>query len=379
MKVLFFQWDAFMQKGIEAALKELNIEYDTFYYTMKDWDNDSELESSLDRYIAVYKNVYDCVFSVNFSPVISDLCNRLKLPYISWVYDCPINIRRTEVLKNKCNTIYFFDRIQAQHYMENGVAGAKHLPLAADVDTFRPALAKDDNYACDVAFVGKLYKSDYSYISNYQDVYMKGYLEGIVETQQKLYGGYIIDDCINDNIMKHINENFANVSNGSYSVIKPEVTYALATEVTSRERFMALALLQNRCNVNLYSTDVDERLNNVNNRGYIDYYSQMPKAFYNAKINLNISLKIIQSGIPLRVLDVLACKGFLITNYQAEIMEYFTPGKDLVVYEDIKDLIAKVQYYLDNEDERLWIADNGYKKVKENFKVKDRIDSILRN
>ena len=62
--------------------------------------------------------------------------------------------------------------------------------------------------------------------------------------------GYIIDDCINDNIMKHINENFTNVSNGSYSVIKPEVTYALATEVTSRERFMALALLQNRCNVN---------------------------------------------------------------------------------------------------------------------------------
>ena len=40
----------------------------------------------------------------------------------------------------------------------------------------------------DVAFVGKLYKSDYSYISNYQDVYTKGYLEGIVETQQKLYG-----------------------------------------------------------------------------------------------------------------------------------------------------------------------------------------------
>ena len=57
--------------------------------------------------------------------------------------------------------------------------------------------------------------------------------------------------------------------------IRDRVTYALATEVTSRERFMALALLQNRCNVNLYSTDVDERLNNVNNMGYIDYYSQM--------------------------------------------------------------------------------------------------------
>ena len=76
---------------------------------------------------------------------------------------------------------------------------------------------------------------------------MKGYLEGIVETQQKLYGGYIIDDCINDNIMKHINENFANVSNGSYSVIKPEVTYALATEVTSRERVTCTFAEQVQC------------------------------------------------------------------------------------------------------------------------------------
>ena len=64
MKVLFFQWDAFMQKGIEAALKELNIEYDTFYYTMKDWDNDSELESSLDRYIAVSKKYTTVCFQL---------------------------------------------------------------------------------------------------------------------------------------------------------------------------------------------------------------------------------------------------------------------------------------------------------------------------
>ena len=97
--------------------------------------------------------------------------------------------------------------------------------------------------------------------------------------------------------MKRINENFANVSNGSYSVIKPEVTYALATEVTSRERFMALALLQNRCNVNLYSTDVDERLNNVNNMGYIDYYSQMPKPFFIQRFTFIISLKIFKRSL----------------------------------------------------------------------------------
>lgn len=46
MNILFFQWFAFMQKGIENALKKMNVSYDVFYYDMKDWDNDGELEKS---------------------------------------------------------------------------------------------------------------------------------------------------------------------------------------------------------------------------------------------------------------------------------------------------------------------------------------------
>ncbi len=31
MKLLFFQWHSFMNKGIERGLKELDIPYDTFF------------------------------------------------------------------------------------------------------------------------------------------------------------------------------------------------------------------------------------------------------------------------------------------------------------------------------------------------------------
>ena len=225
--------------------------------------------------------------------------------------------------------------------------------------------------------VGKLCKSDYQYISQYQDEYVRGYLEGIVSTQEKLYGCYIIDDCVNETMMKCINDNFSKVSGGTYSVIKPEVTYALATEVTGRERFKVLALLQNRCRVNLYSSDKDDRLSGVKQCGPVDYYNQMPLAFNQAKINLNISLKAIQSGIPLRVFDVLGCGGFLITNYQHEIAECFEDGRELVIYEDIPDLIAKVNYYLAHEDERKRIAQNGYEKVKSEYTFERRMKEIL--
>lgn len=34
MKLLFFQWHSFMNKGIERGLKELEIPYDTFFISL---------------------------------------------------------------------------------------------------------------------------------------------------------------------------------------------------------------------------------------------------------------------------------------------------------------------------------------------------------
>ena len=39
-KILFYQWNAFMQRGIEDALKALHIDYDTYYDIPKNWDKD---------------------------------------------------------------------------------------------------------------------------------------------------------------------------------------------------------------------------------------------------------------------------------------------------------------------------------------------------
>jgi hypothetical protein len=103
----------------------------------------------------------------------------------------------------------------------------------------------------------------------------------------------------------------------------------------------------------------------------------MPAVFRSSKINLNISLCTIQTGIPLRVLDIMACGGFVLTNMQTELMEYFIPGEDVAVYEDMKDMIAKVQFYLEHEELRKRIAHNGYLKVCEMFRFDDRIKYML--
>ena len=383
MKVLFFQWDAFMQKGIVKAFDKLNIDYDTFYYQFpnrESWDKDDEFVDKLLEKLKICE--YDVVFSVNFSPLISEVCNKSEIKYISWVYDSPIHIRRTDTLKNSCNKIYFFDRGQANEYLRIGIDTAYHMPLAVDVEVFEIATTEkkeDSKYSSDISFVGQLYKSEYSYLCGPLDEYQRGFLEGIVNAQLKIYGGYFLDDVITDDFMKCINERYQKASNNTFQIIKDELIYAMACEVTGRERYLALAILSNRYHVNLYSKDTDDRLSQIHFKGYVDYYSQMPKVFAQTKVNINISLKTIRTGIPLRILDIMACGGFLITNYQEEIMEYFEPGIDLVIYESIEDMVLKVDYYLKHEDERQKIAQNGCKKVKELFGFEDRIISILSN
>ena len=59
-------------------------------------------------------------------------------------------------------------------------------------------------------------------------------------------------------------------------------------------------------------------------------------------------------------------------------MEYFTPGEELEVYEDMKDLVIKVKYYLEHDKLREDIAAKGYRKVCEMFTFDDKIKYMLR-
>lgn len=373
--LLFYQWNAFMQKGMENALKRLKVEYEVYYDIADNWDDD---EAFAKRFIKqMDSKSYSCVLSVNYMPVISDICERMGIRYIAWVYDSPLHIRRLDSVKNSCNRIYFFDRAQADEYRSCGVDGAYYMPLAVEPDVFGKTEIGCNDYRCDVSLLGQLYKSEYYDLCGALSLYNRGYLEGIIGAQSQITGGFIINEMLSDDLVANINNDFSKAGDGTFSADKRELSYTLAKEVTGRQRFTALALLQDRCRVNVYSNDVDNRLGKVKFCGYADYYTQMPDVFRKSRINLNISLCTIKTGIPLRILDIMACGGFVLTNAQPELAEYFDIGNEIVVYEDMKDLVMKVRYYLEHNVERLGIARNGYKKVCEEFTFDNRIKTML--
>jgi spore maturation protein CgeB len=90
-----------------------------------------------------------------------------------------------------------------------------------------------------------------------------------------------------------------------------------------------------------------------------------------------MSLRSITTGIPQRVFDIMAAGGFVISNYQLEIEELFEIGKEIVVYDTLKDLKEKIRYYLEHEEEREQIAYNGYLKVKNTHSLDNKLKDML--
>mgnify|MGYP003316955199 FL=1 len=63
--------------------------------------------------------------------------------------------------------------------------------------------------------------------------------------------------------------------------------------------------------------------------------------------------------------------------YQADFMDCYVPGEDFVYYESKDDLLSKIDYYLNHEDERIAIAKNGFERTAANHTYKHRIEEMV--
>ena len=111
-------------------------------------------------------------------------------------------------------------------------------------------------------------------------------------------------------------------------------------------------------------------------RGKIPQES-VPVLYSSAQINLNNTIKscIDWDVITLRTYEVLACRGFLISD-SVPIAEKTL--KDCLVFtEGGKDLTGKIKYYLAHSKKRQEIAQNGYDCVLKNCSIDARVGKLI--
>ena len=415
MHILMYRWKAYNYRDIEQTFLLLGHTVDNIEQELGSYDVSPEFERVIEEKIR--GTHYDMVFTVNYFPLISNVCERTGVKYVSWTCDNPLISMYHESVFHACYYIFTFDKTNYLEFRGMGVKHIWYLPLAVDTERMdallgapeedgttgivrkgmktagtvpegtgeagRRKAAQDpemQKYRGDVAFVGSLYeRNSYDKIKNRLPEYLRGYFDAVMEAQLNISGANIVEPMLTTNILEQLQEYFQlEKSEGSFSDLGLIFqTTVLGFKIAEIERRRALIELSKHYKVNVYSNSDVSDLLRIQYCGSVDYWSEMPKVFRMSKINLNFTIPNIKSGIPLRIWDVLGCGGFLLTNYQAEIPYYFKEGEDLVCFDGLEDLCEKVGYYLEHEEERKRIAWNGYRKVREKHSYIERIRTIL--
>lgn len=389
MKILFIEWESFGNQDMKEAFIAEGHTVVCFPFSNKDPRRDARLEEALTA--TLHKEVPDAVFSFNYFPVISVVCKKENVRYISWIYDSPYVLLYSYTVINPCNVIYVFDKELYMEFHNAGIQTVHYMPMAANTDrldkiTIKPAAPGTVQdylhalYLYDVSFVGSLYTEKHNFFDRMTTVstYTKGYLDAIMSAQMKVQGCNFIQESLSpimDDLYQALpmDPNPDGVESREYLYAQ----YVINRKITGLERADLIRAITQQFHLDLFTPNCNFTMPNLANHGTVDYYEQAPRVFKQSKINLNISLRSIKSGIPLRAFDIMGSGGFLISNYQADFLDDFAPDMDFVCYESKEDLLEKIGYYHTHDDERIAIAKNGHDKVAKSHTFRHRVREML--
>ena len=388
MNILYYTWDEFnADDGIRAFL-EMGFQVTTIHYVWQNLAQDDAFEQALVGELGKQdgdRPHYDFVFSFNFFPVVSTACQQCGIPYISLVFDSPFMPLTSVQVNNPVNHIYTFDRKQAEQMIANGCRTICYSPLGVSADRIRTQTEPlyELPYEHEICFLGSLYNNEDNYYDEMEQLppRLKGYFDGVIAAQEHVFGHDLIGDgdVVPEELIEEMHRHVRFERTDQYTMNENGVLRdVLRRKVTQSERVKLLGRLARIAPVDLYTDPKQAVPEGVTNLGYASYRRDMPHIFNRSKINLNITMRTIISGIPLRVTDVLAAGGFLITTYQEEIAAQFKDGEELVIAYTPEDLAEKCAYYLAHEEEREAIAAAGRAKVLAAYDYADIFEKMIK-
>lgn len=279
MHILMYRWKAYNYRDIEQTFLLLGHTVDNIEQELGSYDVSPEFERVIEEKIR--GTHYDMVFTVNYFPLISNVCERTGVKYVSWTCDNPLISMYHESVFHDCNYIFAFDKTNYLEFRGMGVKHIWYLPLAVDTERMdallgapeeagtvgdaetgsapeeagaagvthegmktagnapeeigtaesvpaeigkagRRKAAQDpemQKYRGDVAFVGSLYeRNSYDKIKNRLPEYLRGYFDAVMEAQLNISGANIVEPMLTTNILEQLQEYFQlEKSDGSFS------------------------------------------------------------------------------------------------------------------------------------------------------------------
>ena len=108
-------------------------------------------------------------------------------------------------------------------------------------------------------------------------------------------------------------------------------------------------------------------------------FSEMVRTFNRSKVNLNLNnaCDAKSKQIQGRNFEVPACGGFLLTGKAENLNEYYEYGKEIETFDNQAEMVDKIKYYLEHDEERETIAQAGYERTLREHTYASRFEHIF--
>ena len=383
MKILFCKWENFGSDDMTEAFESLGHTVVPFPASQEALLSDS-IGERLEK--KAKEEAPDIFFSFNYFPKVALKCKELGLDYYSWVYDNPAVSLYSYTVIFPTNHIFVFDSDTYLLFSSQGIKTIEFLPMAAAPDRYARLQKEAEangllkKYEADISFVGSLYSEKHCFFDRMNvSEYATGYLRGIMEAQKLVYGDNFIQRSLTPELIADMYKSLPMEPDSGSACTKEFLfaQYVINRQITREERTEAIKELGSRFKVDLYTPDSKKEISGCVNHGTADFYRELPLIFGASKININITLRSIVNGIPLRCFEIMGAGGFLLTNYQGDFASFFDAGEEYVYYDGTKDLLGKAEYYLKHEEERKQIAAAGLARIREAHTYRHRAEEML--
>ncbi len=276
-----------------------------------------------------------------------------RIPYVSWFTDTPrmILFNRT-VHCSPYSVAATWERAYIPHLEVHGFPHVCFMPHATDPALFRgtPAGAWDR----DLAFVGV------SMIDHAEEAWEKLQANPALKqaARRAFDEGRVTREAFAQGVETILNPALLSAADASD---RRNVELCLVYEATRRIRVDMVRRLAPR-GVEVFG---DDAWQTVHNRcfGDIGYFDSLAPFYRDTAINLNATSLQMRTSVNQRVFDCPAAGGFLITDAQGDLEEFFDPETETVTYATLDELEDKVCFYHSRPDARATIIQAAQRRI----------------
>lgn len=310
----------FVQSGIPFYYPSVEI---SIYNSLKKAVQAVNMVSSKDAIKTALKTKPDFILALHglhedFSHVIPML-KQWGFKVGIWLTDDPYYSDFTQHIVPYYDYVFTSDSGIMDFYYKLGCNNVFYVPLASDQNVYRPN--NDIFYKYDISFLGTAFENRLSFIDSIADY---------LNQKKTCIVGYGWDKL------------------KQYELLKDKI------------KLMPLGIYEE--NLKYYTTTKI----NIN----------MHRSIKDKTLNCN-SLLLEAHSINNRTFEIANSCAFQLTDVRVDLTKHYTPGVEIETFYSPTEFVAKSEYYLIHEKERLQIAENGYKKTLRDHTYDQRIHQLL--